>query len=415
MEHSKIEIKAVDSDLVSLFDQHHRAFNEFRDENDRRLSRLEKRQSGDVISDNKLDKLQDFLDETKKQIDRLAIERKRPSFASEEKSAFTHYQLEHKRAFHHYMRTGEEYGLKALEAKAMSEGSGPDGGYLVPVPAEQEILRRLAHISPIRSIATVQAISGAQLKKAFSFQGPASGWVGESDPAVQTANQQIADLSFPAMEHYAMPAATQTLLDDAVFDVEQWTASEVETVFAEQEGAAFVIGTGVKQPTGFLTYPKVANSSWSFGNVGYLPTGASGGFAATTPSDILFDLIFSLRAGYRANATFVMSRNTQAAVRKFKSTTGEYLWEPPTSLGDTAKFMGFPIVEAPDMPDIGAGTFSIAFGDFKRGYVVVDRTGIRMLRDPYSAKPYVLFYTTKRVGGGIQDFEAIKLLKFDVS
>lgn len=415
MDNTRIEAKAVDGDIVSLFDQYHRAFNEFRDENDRRLARLEKRLSNDVISKQKIDTLQSYINETKKQIDRLYLERQRPSFAGEDKSAQNYAQLEHKRAFLHYMRTGEEYGLKSLESKAMSEGSGPDGGYLVPVPAEQEILRRLAKISPIRAIATVQAISGAQLKKAFSFQGPASGWVGETTAVTQTGNQQISDMSFPAMEHYAMPAATQTLLDDAVFDVEQWTASEVEVVFAEQEGQAFVAGTGVQQPKGFLSYPRVANANWSFGNVGYMVTGVLGAFPTSSPSDTLFNLIFSLRAGYRANATFVMSKNTQNTVRQFKTTTGQYLWEPPAVLGDTTRFMGFPIVEAPDMPDIAASAYAIAFGDFKRGYIVVDRTGIRMLRDPYSAKPYILFYTTKRVGGGIQDFEAIKLLKFDVS
>jgi HK97 family phage major capsid protein len=209
-----------------------------------------------------------------------------------------------------------------------------------------------------------------------------------------------------------MPAATQTLLDDGTVDVEQWIADEIDTVFAEQEGAAFVNGNGVNKPTGFLAYTKSTVAAWSWGKTAYLPTGVAGNFAASNPSDILVDLIYALRAGYRQNANFVMNRKLQAAVRKFKATTGEYLWCPPASVGAPATLMNFPIVESEDMPDTATDSYSIAFGDFRRAYLVVDRMGIRILRDPYSAKPYVLFYTTKRVGGGIQDFDAIKLLKF---
>ena len=186
-------------------------------------------------------------------------------------------------------------------------------------------------------------------------------------------------------------------------------------MFAEQEGAAFVNGNGVNKPTGFLNYTKVAQTAWVAGKTGYVASGVAGGFAASNPSDILFDAIYALKAGYRRNGTFLMNRKTQSAIRKFKTTTGEYLWAPPSTLGAPATLISFPVAEAEDMPDIATGSFSIAVGDFQRGYVVVDRVGIRTLRDPYSAKPYVLFYTTKRVGGGIQDFDAIKLLKFGLS
>jgi HK97 family phage major capsid protein len=324
---------------------------------------------------------------------------------------------EYKSAFVHYMRSGETSGLKrlelkSLEEKALSAGSGPDGGYLVPSPAEIEILRRLAQISPIRSIASVQAISGASLRKARATSGPACGWVAETDVRPQTNTQQIANLSFPATELYAMPAATQTLLDDGVVDVEQWIADEVLTAFAEQEGIAFVSGNGTNKPMGFMAYPKVVEASWSWGNSGYLVTGTSGAFPATAASDVLIDLVYALKAGYRQNAKFVMNRKTQSVIRKFKTTTGEYLWAPPVAIGAPATLMNFPLIEAEAMADIAADSYSIAFGDFQRGYVIVDRLGIRVLRDPYSTKPYVLFYTTKRVGGGIQDFDAIKLLKF---
>jgi HK97 family phage major capsid protein len=239
--------------------------------------------------------------------------------------------------------------------------------------------------------------------------------VGETDARPQTNSQQIADLTFPAMELYAMPAATQTLLDDAVVDIEQWIAEEVDVVFAEQEGAAFITGNGVGKPTGLLGYTKSTVAGWGWGKTAYLPTGVAGGFAATNPSDVLVDLVYTLRSAYRQNARFLMNRKTQAMIRKFKASTGEYLWAPPATLGASATLMNFPVVEAEDMPDVAADSFSIACADFSRCYLIVDRVGIRVLRDPYSTKPYVLFYTTKRVGGGIQDFDAIKLLKFGVA
>jgi HK97 family phage major capsid protein len=239
--------------------------------------------------------------------------------------------------------------------------------------------------------------------------------VGETAARPQTASQILSDLTFPVMELYAMPSATQTLLDDGAIDIEQWIADEVETVFAEKEGQAFIAGDGIDKPKGILSYTNVANSSWTWGNIGYLATGVAGAFGASNPSDQLIDLVYSLKGGYRQNGTFVMNRTTQSAIRRFRDTQGNYLWQPPATLGGQAQLMTFPVVEAEDMPAIAANSFSLAFGDFRRGYLVVDRMGIRILRDPFSAKPYVLFYTTKRVGGGVQDFEAIKLLKFGVS
>jgi HK97 family phage major capsid protein len=407
---SSIETKSVDDEIVSDLN---RAFGAFKDANDERLAQIEARMSADVVTEEKLARIDQALDQTKSRLDRISLDLSRPRIGGAVKDDGA--DREHKSAFDHYMRSGEASGLKALEAKALSRGSGPDGGYLVPIPAEREILRRLAKLSPIRGIASVREISGASLRRAFSTTGPASGWVGESDPRPQTNNQQIADMNFPAMELYAMPAATQALLDDSVVDIEQWIADEIQVTFAEQEGTAFVNGDGVNKPKGFLSYTTVADASWSWGGVGYVTTGVSGGFAATNPSDALFNLVYALRAGYRQNGKFVMSRRTQSLIRQFKTATGEYIWAPPSSADSAASLMNFPVVEAEDMPDPGANSLSIAFGDFERGYIVVDRLGVRILRDPYSAKPYVLFYTTKRVGGGVQNFEAIKLLKFGVS
>ena len=255
----------------------------------------------------------------------------------------------------------------------------------------------------------------AVYKKPFSTTGFGTGWVGETAARPETTTSTLAELSFPAMELYAMPAATQMLLDDSAVNLDQWIAEETQTAFAEQEGQAFVSGNGVNKPRGFIDYPKIADATWSWGNMGYIATGVAGAFPASNPSDKLIDLMYALKAGYRQNATFVMNRKTQAAVRKFKDVDGNYLWQPALRADGKATLSGFPVTEAEDMPDIGTDTFSLAFGDFGRGYLVVDRVGVRVLRDPYSSKPYVLFYTTKRVGGGVQNFEAIKLMKFGVS
>lgn len=407
---SAFEIKSAGDDILADLN---RAFSAFKETNDERLTQLENRLGADVVTEEKLARIDQALDDTKSRLDRLALDMSRPRIGG--KMIDDHSGREHKSAFNHYMRSGEASGLKALEAKALSRGSGPDGGYLVPLPTEREVLRRLAKFSPIRAISSVREISGASLRRAFSTTGPAAGWVAEADPRPQTGNQQLADMTFPAMELYAMPAATQALLDDSVVDIEQWIAEEVQTAFAEQEGAAFVNGDGVNKPKGFLAYSTVADASWSWGNIGYVATGAAGAFAATDPSDVLINLVYALRAGFRQNGKFVMGRRAQSLVRQFKTTTGDYIWAPPATADSAASLMNFPVVEAEDMPDPAANSLSIAFGDFERGYVVVDRVGIRVLRDPYSAKPYVLFYTTKRVGGGVQNFEAIKLLKFAAS
>lgn len=410
-----IETKSAATDAAAAFEDFSRAFHAFRETNDDRLAQIEQRLSTDVVTEEKLARIDQALDSARHRMDQLALKARRPALAGSDEAKSDARGAEHSRAFQAYMRTGDAQGLKVIEEKALSAGSGPDGGFLVPVPQERELLRRMALISPLRSLATVREISGSQLKKAYSTSGPAAGWAGETATRPQTASQTLADLTFPAMELYAMPSATQTLLDDGAVDIEQWISEEVETVFAEKEGQAFVTGDGIDKPRGILGHATVPNASWSWGNVGYVATGVAGGFPAVNPSDILIDLAYAVKAPYRQNGTFLMNRATQATIRKFKDAQGHYLWQPPVAAGVGATFMNFPIVESEDMPNVGAGSLSVAFGDFRRGYLVVDRTGIRVLRDPFTAKPYVLFYTTKRVGGGVQDFEAFKLLKFAVS
>jgi len=405
------ETKSLSDNVSSAFEDFARAFEAFKETNDTRLGEIETRLTSDVVTDEKLMRIEGALDETKRRVERLSLDRARPPLAGAEADTRDPLLSEHKQAFRAYMRSGEAAGLKRLEEKALSASSGPDGGYLVPDTVEREVLRRLASVSPIRAISSVKVISGGQYKRAFSATGPASGWVGETAPRPQTAGPVLSEMSFPAMELYAMPAATQTLLDDAVVDIDRWIAEEVEAAFAEQEGAAFVKGDGVNKPKGFLAVDTVEDEIWEWGRLGTVQTGGAD-FPATNPSDVLVELVYALKAGYRQNASFVMNRRTQSAIRRFKDADGQYLWAPPASLGQAATLMGFPVVEAEDMPDIAAGACAVAFGDFRRGYLVIDRAGVRVLRDPYSAKPYVLFYTTKRVGGGVQDYAAIKLLKF---
>lgn len=394
------------------YDELRRTFEEFKAANDERLAVIEHKR-GDVLLEEKVDRINQALDAHQRRLDQLSLKGARPALAAD--SAARPQPSEHKSAFDAYVRSGESEGLRQIETKAMSVGSNTDGGYLVPVELDTVIAERLAMISPIRGISGVRRISSGLYKKPFTTSGPATGWVGETAPRSQTNSPVLDVLSFPAMELYAMPAATATLLDDAAVDLDDWLAGEIDQVFAEQEGMAFVSGDGVNKPKGFLSYTTVANASWSWGNIGTIATGAAGAFAASNPSDSLVDLIYALRPGYRQNASFVMNRRTQAMVRKFRDSTGVYMWQPPATASGRASLIGFPLADTEDMPDVAAGSLSIAFGDFRRGYLIVDRQGVRVLRDPYSAKPYVLFYTTKRVGGGVQDFDAIKVLKFAVS
>ncbi|MTH95856.1 phage major capsid protein [Roseibium sp. RKSG952] len=398
------------ADVARSFDEFFRAFEAYRSVNDARLAEIESRGSADVVTLEKLDRLDAALDATQRRIDDLSLKSRRPARAGSPGRQPSAQGLESKAAFDTYLRSGREQ--PALEIKDMSAGTGADGGYLVPDETETEILERLSHASPIRAIAGNRQVSATTYRKPFARTGPATGWVGETAVRPQTGTPQLEELNFSVMELYAMPAATATLLDDAAINMDQWLAEEVETAFAEQEGAAFVSGDGVNKPTGFLSVPQVAETGWSWGNLGTLQTGVDGAFPASDPGDVLIDLVYALKSGYRQNARFVMNRRTQGAVRKLKDADGTYLWQPPSGAGVPATLLNFPITEAEDMPDIGTGTTPIAFGDFRRGYLVVDRMGVRILRDPFSAKPYVLFYTTKRVGGGVQDFDAIKLLKF---
>ena len=411
----ELETKAVEHpvahyEVKQAFEEFLSGFAAFKDANDERLKGLERR-SGDVLNEEKVARIDAALTETRQKIDQLMLAGSRPVLGGERKM-FDPALAERKARFDRYVRKGD---APDMEVKALSEGNNADGGYTVPLEIERTIDRVLSQASPIRAIAGVRSIGGGTYRKPITTAGAVSGWVGETGSISQTGTPTLAALDFPAMELYAMPAATQTLLDDSQVDIEQWLADEVQIVFAEQEGAAFVNGDGSNKPKGFLHYTNVADASWSWGNIGYVASGADGAFASSSPSDALLNLAYAPKQGYRANGRWVMNRKTESVIRKFKDDNGNYIWQPGTAAGQPATIFGYAVTESEDMPDIASNSTSIAFGDFARGYLIVDRVGIGVLRDPYSAKPYVLFYTTKRVGGGVQNFEAIKLMKFAAS
>ena len=404
-------------ELKEAFEEFMHAFDSFKSANDERLEELERR-SSDAVTVDKVERINAALDEQKRALDELVLANQRPVLASALGTAATAMAgdaLAHKGAFERYVRKGDAGGLDRFEIKALSTQSDPDGGYLVPRETETAIDRVLAKASPVRAIAMIRQIGAASYRKPITTSGANAGWVGENASRSETTAPSLSIVEFPTMELYAMPAATQSLLDDAFVNIEAWLAGEVQIEFAEQESAAFVNGDGVNRPRGFLTYTVVADASWAWDKIGYIASGASGAFAASNPSDKLIDLAYAPKQGYRANGHWVMNRKTEAAIRKFKDGDGNYIWQPGVAAGEAATLLGYPVSEAEDMPDIAADSLSIAFGDFTRGYLIVDRVGVRVLRDPYSSKPFVLFYTTKRVGGGVQNFEAIKLMKFATS
>ena len=410
----ELETKAIEHghEVKQAFEDFLAGFEAFKQGNDERLKGIERR-SADVLNEEKVARIDAHLTETKQKIDALMLAQTRPMLSGE-RAASDPAACERKARFDRYVRRGD--GLD-MEVKTLSEGSDTDGGYTVPLEIERTIDRVLSQASPIRAIASVRAIGGGSYRKPITTAGAAAGWVGETGSISQSGAPTLAALDFPAMELYAMPAATQTLLDDSQVDIEQWLADEVQIVFAEQEGAAFVNGDGSNKPTGFLHYTTVADASWVWGKIGTVASGADGAFVddEDAPADALLNLAYAPKQGYRANGRWVMNRKTESTVRKFKDANGNYIWQPGTAAGQPATIFGYPVTESEDMPDIASNSCSIAFGDFARGYLIVDRVGVRVLRDPYSAKPYVLFYTTKRVGGGVQNFEAIKLMKFAAS
>ncbi len=311
-----------------------------------------------------------------------------------------------------FLRRGVDTELKSVSGAVLA-----DGGFAVPREIDAQIDATLKSISPIRAIANVVRVGTSGYRKLVTVGGTSSGWSSETGSRPETGTPQFQEITPAFGELYANPTATQAMLDDAAFDVESWLASEIAMEFAKAEGTAFVSGSGTSRPRGFLT---VANSALSdaarpFGTLQYLPTGVSAAFASINPADKLVELIHALRAPYRQGATWVMNSATLSQIRRFKTSDGAFIWQAGLMAGQPDTLLGYPVVEAEDMPDIAANSMSIAFGNFKAGYLIAERSETSIIRDPFTNKPFVQFYATKRIGGTVSNSEAIKLMKFGVS
>jgi HK97 family phage major capsid protein len=312
--------------------------------------------------------------------------------------------------------TADPRALSGDEIKALQVGVQPDGGYLVPADTTGRIVTRVFETSPIRQIAAVQSISGTELKGVVDRdQAGAIQWGSETTAPTDSTTPQIGEWSISVNEGRVMPKATQQILEDASIDIEAWLARKVADKIARGENDTFVNGTGVGRPRGFTTYTTAAtaDATRTWGQMEHIATGVNGDFAASAAADHLFDLLGAFNPRYLNNARFVTRREVITKIRKFKgATTGDYLWQPGLQSGAPDRILGYPIVIAMDMPALATGSLSLAFGDFSEGYQIVDRIGMSTLRDPFSSKPYVLFYTRVRLGGDVIDFDAIKFLKF---
>ena len=420
---------------AGAIDALHAGFEEFKKANDERLAQIEKKGSADVVTEAKLQKIEADLEKAQKIAEEAVMASKRQSRVVTDVNgdvvdldrkaqdwatmnarrrgtvagSFGAADMDgYKAAFDTFLRKGEEV-MGPDERKALSVGTDPDGGYVVNPDLSGRIVMKVFESSPMRAYASVQVISSDALEGLFDLNEASSGWVGETDSRGDTNTPQLGKWRIPAHELYAKPKATQKLLDDASINMEAWLASKVAEKFARDEANAFVVGNGSNKPRGFLTY---SSGTTLPGTIEQFPTGASGALAAApSGGDALINALYGLKQQYRNNATWFMNRATITLVRKAKDSYGAYLWSPGIAAGQPATLLGYPVASFEDMPDPASNSLSIAVGDMREAYQIVDRLGIRTLRDPYSAKPYVEFYTTKRVGGDVVNFEAIKLVK----
>lgn len=406
-------------EVKGLIEGIQKSFTDFKTANDERMDKLEKGHSTSDL-DAKLAKVQTDITaalDLKKEIERIEAKQNLQglmgggSNQDPDKAAYKNGFI------NGFMRKGNEAGLKELQAKAMSIGTAADGGYAVPEEIDRSIEKLARDVSPVRSVAKIVTVGTSDYKKLVNVNGIASGWVGETAARPATNTSQLAEVIPPMGELYANPQVTQQALDDIFYNVEADVIDQLVEEFGVAEGAAFVSGNGTNKPKGFTAYTTAAtaDSGRAFGTLEHIATGVAGDFAASNKADVLYDTIGKLKASYRAGSVWMMNKALMFEVLKLKDTTGQYLWQPSLQEGFPIRLLGFGVVEAEDMPVKAASSLSIAFGNFMRGYTIVDRVGTRMLRDPYTNKPYVGFYTTKRLGGGVVNSEAIKLVKFAVA
>lgn len=411
------------------------AFDEYKKTNDKRIEAIK---AGNSTADldaklAKMDQHIDALNEAKSRLEKVEIKLARPgALSGDQKSGESKEDIEYRNAFCDWVRRPTDpevqqraaQAQKALEAKRAADGretrstqvvtsTGSAGGFALPEFIERSIARLSVDISPIREIATVRTVGTTDYKELFDVNGAGFEWLGETDTRNQTNTSDLAEVAPTFGMASAKPQASEESLDDLFFDVENWLIESASEALAAGEGAAFVNGNGTKKPTGFLagTAPvATADASRAFGTLQYIASGQAA--AMPTSIDTLYDMVYALRARYRKNARWVTSKLLLAALRKYKdTTTGAYLWQPSLIQGQPETFMGYGITEAEDMPAVAANAFPLAFGDFKEGYLIADRVGMRMTRDEITTPGFVKFYVRKRVGGKLRNTQAIKLLK----
>ncbi len=420
------------------------AFHAFKEKNDERLKELEKRGSSDAVLNEHVDRINKEVSELNAKVEDAIKAANRPGFAGEDKAemdlrnqAAEFYSSVNKKIvkpeevdieeyknytqnFDAYLRRGDK---NTAIQNAMSVGSDPEGGYFVPATMSSRIIKRIFETSEMRAVASVISIGTDALEYPLDLQdGISGGWVGETDTRGDTGNPKVGEGRIPVFEQFAQPKVTQKLLDDAVVDIEGWLINKTTDKMVRTENTAFVSGDGVNKPRGFLDYKSAAvttkDATRAWGKLQYKATGSAGDFGTSgSPArdnvDGLIDLIYAMKPQYRSGAVWAANRATIAEARKLKDVDGNYLWTMGNiQTGQPSTLLGYGITELEDMPDIASGEFAMAFANFREGYQIVDRQGIRLLRDPYTSKPFVKFYITKRVGGDVVNFDAIKLLKF---
>lgn len=354
-----------------------------------------------------------FKNAQESRLDTLEAKHLRPQLETKE-ILMDSNAYQHKTAFINYLKKGDETDLRAYESKSLTAGVEKDGGFFIPHMLSAKMKERLADQSVIRSIANVLTISTDAVDMLVDTKEPAVGWTGEVAERKETDTPELSKIKIPVHELYARPRATTKLLEDASINVEEWLIERIAQKMAQMENAAFILGDGDNKPKGFLGYKTADKNKWEWGLLEHVISGEKGDFLEKLGADVLIDCVNALRPEYHKHAVWVMSRSAHAAIRKLKDETQQYLWQPGLGGDKLSTLLGYPVLISNDMPPLEKGktSASVAFGDFQQGYQIVDRNQIHVLRDPYSAKPYVEFYTTCRVGGDVTNFEAIKVIQF---
>ncbi|WP_340109467.1 phage major capsid protein [Pikeienuella sp. HZG-20] len=421
-------VRADASDPTKVVAQIQAAFEELKAKNDERLEALAKGKA-DVVLNEQVDKINGSITELQGQLAEMSAKAASRSLGPDAgdpaaKAAATFARergieidvdgyRSYAAALNTYLRRGD--ATPAAVRAEMSVGSDPAGGYTVTPDMSGRIVSRVRETSPMRSVANVMVIGTDALEGFNDLDEASCGWVGEKQARPETDTPGIGKWSIPVHELYAEPKATQKLLDDSLFNIEQWLADKAADKIVRTENAAFMVGDGELKPRGLFTYPTAATADGTraWGTFQHINSGASGAFdSAPAGADALIDMVFSLKSAYRTNASWMMSRAMVAEIRKLKDGDNRYLWQPDFTAQQGGDLIGYGIVEAEDTPEMAGNSLSMAFGDFGEGYTIVDRIGIRALRDPLTQKGFVKFYITKRVGGGANNFEAVKFLRF---